>query len=370
MIGMEEAQLLGRGRQDEGEFAGLGEAEGCRNGRVEGVALHEHGGHGNDGLEENEGRDEPQDKAGVGRNEADVEQHAHGDEEEAHEDVPVGQYVGDDAHGVLGAGKHEAREEGSEGGGHAEGRGQPGKAEADDEGGEQEHLAGAGSDHGVHETVEEKAGKENHAKAQACHLGSREQALLPGELDRAGEQGDHDHHGRHHDVLEDEDGEPESSHGRGGHALGLEDLQDDGRGGKGHEHAPEHALLGLADEEPSSPAEKDDEADLEAAAEKDRPLEAVQGIAGKLHADGEHEHGDAEVGHVFDGLFVADEAEHRGAAEHAGEQEAHGGRQLEAAAGEVDQNGEQKEDNDFVEELVSHGLSSRSVSGYHRQSCQ
>ena len=40
-------------------------------------------------------------------------------------------------------------------------------------------------------------------------------------------------------------------------------------------------------------------------------------------------------------------------------------RQLDAAAGQVDQNGEQKEYDDFIEEFETHGPSSQGSSGYH-----
>ena len=101
------------------------------------------------------------------------------------------------------------------------------------------------------------------------------------------------------------------------------------------------------------------EADLQTAAQKDRPLQAVEGVARKFHADGEKEQGHADFRHMVDGLAVAHHAQQRGAAEYAGEQKAHGGGQFYFIADDGDHNGKQKDGHNLVKQRDVHAASVR-----------
>ena len=318
------------GCQHKGKFAGLGKAQGGANGCSQGVALNQDGRHAEQGLADDVDAHAEQDGDKMGSHKAQIEHHAHGDEEEAQEDVPVGQNVGHGAHGIARAGQHEACQEGAQGEGHAKGARYGGKAQAQAERGQQEQLAGTGLHHGCHEPVQDKAGKGVHGRGKGRHLDNGQGHGQEGDLHGAGQKGHKEHHGCHEHVLEDQDGQGETTHRCGRDAFLLEDVQHDGRRGQGNEAAPEDAGLQVVQEEADAGRGGNDEPYLQAAAQEDRALEPVQDLAGKFHADGEHEHGHAKVGCRGDDLHVAHNAQHGGAAQDAREQKAHRDRQLEA----------------------------------------
>ena len=229
------------GGQHEGKFPDLREAEGRLDGRAQRVALHQDGGHGQQAFDQDEQQGIEQDGPDVLEEEGQVQHHAHGDEEQAHEHVTVGHDARDDAHAVLGAGQHEARQEGPQRKGKAQAVGQQGHAETGSQRGKEEQLARTGAHDRFHETVEAQMRGQQHGPEDAPYLQHRKQHVQGSHVEMPGQQGHTEHHGRDHDVLKNEDGQGQAPRRRAGDAFLLEDLQDDGRRGQGHETAPEDA---------------------------------------------------------------------------------------------------------------------------------
>ncbi len=90
-------------RQHESEFAHLGQRQGNNDGGAQGVALHQHGRKGQQCFHKNEQQRIGRHRSHMIRQIVHIQQHAHGNEEQAHEDVAVGEHAGDDAHAVFGA---------------------------------------------------------------------------------------------------------------------------------------------------------------------------------------------------------------------------------------------------------------------------
>ena len=96
---------------------------------------------------------------------------------------------------------------------------------------------------------------------------------------------------------------------------------------------------------------------LHGAAEEEGLFQPHEFLAGKLHAYGEHEEGDAHVGHGVHRFRRGNEPEGGGAAQHAGKQKAHDGGQAEAQADKNDDDGKHEENDDFAKNEVFHGQS-------------
>ncbi len=137
----------------------------------------------------------------------------------------------------------------------------------------------------------------------------------------------------------------------------LQQPQDDGRGRKGDQKTAENTDLdALSPQKGNQDDGAYSQADLQAAAEKDRFFEARQRVARQFHADGEQQQGDADIRQHIDGVSIRDDAQQRGTAQNAGEQKSHRGGQAQTDADGVDEDGKQKKYNNFVEKGYIHDL--------------
>ena len=343
------------GGQHEGEFTDLREAEGGLDGRTQRVALHQDGGHGQQALDQDEQQGVEQDGPDVLEEEGEIQHHAHGDEEQAHENVTVGHDARDDAHAVLGTGQHQACQKSAQRKGKAQAVGQQRHAETGAQGREEEQLARAGAHDRFHEAVEAQMRGQQHGPEDAAHLQHRQQHVQGRHMELPGQQGHTEHHGRDHDVLKNKDGQRKTPRRRAGEAFLLKNLQDDGRRGQGHETAPENTA-GQA-----CPVQKGGEAgygqhrqaDLQATPQEHGAFQTAQGLAGQFHTDGEQQHGHAQLRHIADGLAVHDAQQGR-PAQYAGQQKSYGCRQLYLVAYKVDDDGKQENDDQFIEQFKMH----------------
>ena len=284
-----------------------------------------------------------------------VQHHADGDEEQAHEHVTVGHDARDDAHAVLGTGQHQARQEGAQREGKAQTVGQQGHAETGAQGRKEKQLARAGAHDRFHEAVEAQVRGQQYGPEDAPHLQYRQQHVQGRHVELPGQQGHAEHHGRDHDILENEDGQRKAPRRGTGDPFLLEDLQDDGRRGKGHEAAPEDAAgqAGPVQKGGEPGYGQDRQTDLQAAPQEHGTFQAAQGLAGQFHADGEQQHGHAQFRHIADGLAVHDAQQGR-PAQHTGQQKSYGCRQLYLVAYKVDDDGKQENDDQFIEQFKMH----------------
>ena len=163
-------------------------------------------------------------------------------------------------------------------------------------------------------------------------------------MDGASQKRHKQHHGCDKDVLKDQDGKGEASHRRGGDPFLLEDVQYYGRGGQRKEASPENALGEVSLYKAHHSCDADDKPYLQTAAKEHWTLQSVENLSGKLHADGEHEHGNAKVSCRGDDLHVVHKAKQGRAGQDTREQKPHGDRYLETGADNVDHNSQKKDD--------------------------
>ena len=287
-----------------------------------------------------------------------VEHHAHGDEKKAHENVAVGQNTRNDAHAVFGSGQQKSGHKRAQRQRKAQGVCQQGHAEAQPQGGEQQDFSGAGSHHRFHEAVKAEAREEQYAPQRQNHPQGGEKSVFQREVKGAGKQGHAQQHGSHHDVLKNQNGERQAARRRIGCAALLHDAQYNGRGRKRDQAAHKDALLiGIAAKKGKAHDGQNRKPYLQAAAQKDRPFQPVEGLARKLHAYGEQQHGHADFGHMVNGVTVADYAEQRRAAQNARKQKTHRGGQFDFVAGNGDEDREQKYGDYFIKQGHVHGAS-------------
>ena len=88
---------------------------------------------------------------------------------------------------------------------------------------------------------------------------------------------------------------------------------------------------------------------LQASAQKNGLFQSVERLPRKFHADGEQQHGHAEIGDGADGLLVRDDVHHRRAAEEARQKKTYRGSQLDFVADKADDDGQQKQQDQVID---------------------
>ena len=342
-----EAAVHGGTGQHEGEFPDLREAHGGEDGDAQGVPHQQHGRQGQDGFQEDEQGREEEHLVQMVHEEAHVEQHTHGDEEQAGEDVLEGEDAFEDVEAVFRSGEQEPGEERAEGEGEAERGRAEGDGEAQAEHGHEHELLAPGTEHELHDAGDHMAGEdpasyEDHQRPPGGDEHPPEVRVPPPGEDRDGE-----HHGDDGDVLKDEHGKVEPALGGFGLRLLLEAAEHDGGGGQGGEEAVHHALLPrLAREHAEAHERADGQHHLRRAADEHGAFQPHEFFAGHFKADGEQQQDHADLRQQFDRVGVLDEPQGRGAAQDAGQQEPHDGRDFDLVADEQDADGKAENGDD------------------------
>ena len=352
---VEQAEAKGGLGQHEGEFTHLGKAEGHQQGRTQGIVQGQHGRHGHQYLHRDDGRSDSEDDRDMGHEELHVEQHAHGHEEDAGKHFLEGKHGLQRVQAVFRFRQHEACKERAEGQRKAYHIGDERHGEAEAQRGHQHEFAASGTDHAEHEPGQDELAEEQDAADSGNALAGGKGHGVHIDIEPAAQKREHEHHRDDGKVLKDQ-------HGKAGAALRgvhlrllLEQTEHDGRGRKRDHTAVHQPEAHAAPPEGEAEHGGHREDDLRCTAKQEWPLHAHQFLAGKLHADGEHEEGHAHFGHKVHHFLVGDEAEGGRAAEHAGEQKAHDGREAEAVADKDDDDGEKEKDGYLSQDEFFHG---------------
>ena len=276
-----------------------------------------------------------------------VEQHAHGNKEQAGEDVLKGEDAFEDVEAVFRAGEQEPGKERAEGEGEAERGRAEGDGEAQAEHGHEHKLLAPGAEHELHDAGNNMAGEEPAADEDHQRSPGGDEHPPNVRVPLPGEDRDGEHHGDDGDVLKDEHGKVEPALRGFGLRLLLEAAEHDGGGGQGGEEAVHHALLPcLAYEHAKAHERADGQRHLRSAADEHGSLQAHEFFPGHLKADGEQQQDDADLRQQFDRVGVLDEPQGRGAAQDAGQQEPHNRRYLDLVADEQDADGKAENGDD------------------------
>ncbi|KAF5034337.1 hypothetical protein DSECCO2_597250 [anaerobic digester metagenome] len=334
--------------QDEGELADLAQAQAPQDGHVPRVAQEPAGHGGQGGLEDQDGRGQPQDLRQVRDDEGRVQEHADGHEEDAGEHVAEGKHPFQGRMAVLGFAHDEPGQEGAQGQGQPDARRQQGDGEAQAQGGHEKEFAAARADDGLQYPRDELPGRHQQ---DAAHQGRLEAHLAQGHprvAPRTGQQGHEEHHGHHGNVLEDEHAQGDAAVGRAQLGLLGQELQHDGRARQGGQEADEHGLAQPHPEGHEGQLEDGDgQQDLGRAADEDRLPEPLQFLQGQLHADDEQQQDDPDLSEDLDLVLRAHKAQPERPGQDARQQKADDRGNLEAVAGDDDGAG-QAEDHDHI----------------------
>jgi hypothetical protein len=161
--------------RDEGELADLGEARGDRQGRAQRVPEGQHDGDRRQGLAHHDHAEHRQDRERRAHEDARIEQHADGDEEQDREGVLQRQRVGGRLVAEIGLGEHHPGEERPEREGDSE---QLRRAEGDAQGQGQdrqgEQLPRAGARRLIEQPGHEAASADQHQRREDGDLGERQ----------------------------------------------------------------------------------------------------------------------------------------------------------------------------------------------------
>lgn len=112
--GVEQAGIHGGTGQYEGKFSDLGQTHGRENGRFHRIAHGERGGQSEQGFQNDKRRSEADDAADMPDEELHVQEHAHGDEEQAGENFLEGKNALKRVEAVFGAGEKQPGQKGAQ----------------------------------------------------------------------------------------------------------------------------------------------------------------------------------------------------------------------------------------------------------------
>ncbi len=298
---------------DEGEFADGSEGETG----LEGGAVWVSGGDEADGA--GDGADD-ESKSGGGEDEgpgieedAGINEHADGYEEDGAESVAEGFEAFLDFGSEGGAGDDGPEDEGAEGEGIADASGEPG--EGQDEGDEEQgaEFDGILSVEPAEHPWDDEEGEEEDEDDEGAEFAEGGADGRGGGAAEAGDGGEDGEHDDGDDVFEDGDAEGELTPAFVGGVQFFEDLGDDGGAGD-HEHAGEEQglLWGPAEGASEEAAAIEDEQGADRGGEDEGQSEALKSTEAQTHADGEDQEDEAEVGEHLDPFDAFDQGERRG----------------------------------------------------------
>ena len=337
--------IPGHEGEDKGELSRLGQGHAGLGGDPQGISQEPgHGGH-DQKLHSQKQENEDREGRGVLEKEAQVHEHADGDEEDAVQGVPEGEDVREHLQPVLRLGDHQAGDEGAQGQGEARHRAGKGGPQDHQDDGDEEDLPAACAHHEAQEGGDEKPGRQDdgphgqHRDAQDLDK-PEEAGALP-----VGQDRDQEHDGDDAQVLEDQNPERDLRLGRHQLApLGV-DPQDDGGAGEGDQESQEEGL---------GPAEMEGEAgqegqqrraeDLEGASQEHLPPHPGEAREGELDADGEEKEDDADLRQRLDLVAAADEPHAMGPEDDPRDQEPDDDGLAELLEKEDDRHGEGEDD--------------------------